>query len=230
MTFACYTAARLLAEIYLMRHGRTALDVARRSDGWLDMPLSEEGQLSILPAQQRLKTVPLKTIYTPDLKRTRETAHLVASGTLSKPEVEEADDSKTWNLGALAGTKKRYGRPAVKRLVANPDSAPPGGESYNDFHARFLPWFEKVSKGAGPILIICSGSNLRCLGKELFDNEDSLDLDEGGLACLNRKNGAWHAHVICGSKQARVDTGVAKDDAMDGGKAAIDDVFDRGMT
>ena len=34
----------LKTAIYLMRHGRTALDPMHRSDGWLDLPLSEKGQ------------------------------------------------------------------------------------------------------------------------------------------------------------------------------------------
>ena len=30
--------------IYVMRHGRTALDALKRSDGWLDFPLTDDGR------------------------------------------------------------------------------------------------------------------------------------------------------------------------------------------
>lgn len=225
---------KITGAIYLMRHGRTALDVAHRSDGWLDLPLSADGQLSVIPAQQRLKTVPLKTIYAPTLKRTKETAHLVASGTLSEPEIEHDDDARTWNLGVLAGTRKRYGRPAVQRLIDNPDRAPLGGESFNDFKGRFMPWFDKVADSAvdsnEPVLIVCSGSNLRLLGKELLDDADCLDLDEGGLAVLWHADDCWHGEIFCGAKPGKSNSGQVANDLQDGAKAAIDEAFERGMT
>lgn len=188
--------------IYLMRHGRTVLDATRRSDGWLDMPLSDDGRLSLIPAQQYLKTVPLACIYCPNLKRTVETAQIVRSGTLSNPDVEVANDARTWNLGILAGTRKRYGRPEVQKLMENPERAPMGGESFNDFRDRFLPWFDEATKDATraqPVLYVGSGSNLRLLGQSLLGDADAVDLDEGGLACLHYVNGAWHGEVILGA-------------------------------
>jgi broad specificity phosphatase PhoE len=188
--------------IYVMRHGRTSLDVQHRSDGWLDLPLSDEGQLELIESQQLLKTAPIGKIYAPDLKRTRETAELVKSGLMSDPPIVIDDTSKTWNLGVLAGTKKRYGRPEVKKLVdETPDRAPLGGESYNTFVNRFIPWFEKRGKEAmkgDPLLIICSGSNLRLLGKYLLGDEDAVDLTEGGLAALHYANGSWGGEVLLG--------------------------------
>ena len=133
--------------VYLMRHGRTALDMEQRSDGWLDLPLSDEGQRQLIDSQQLLKQVPLSTIYTPDLKRTKETADLVLSGTPGAKIVLD-DKLKTWNLGLLAGTKKRYSRPEVKQLMDNQKASPPGGESYGSFIARFLPEFVKLASKA----------------------------------------------------------------------------------
>jgi len=191
--------------VYLMRHGHTVLDVSKRSDSWLDMPLSDTGRLSVVPAQQYLKTVPLACIYTPDLKRTLETAQIVKSGTLSDPDIDVSDDARTWNLGILAGTRKRYGRPEVQKLIDNPDRAPMGGESFNDFRDRFLPWFDEATEDATraePVLIVGSGSNLRLIGQALLGDADALDLDEGGLACLHSVNGRWHGQVILGVDDA----------------------------
>lgn len=194
--------AKASGTIYVMRHGRTSLDVQHRSDGWLDLPLSDEGQLELIESQQQLKTTPVSKIYSPDLKRTRETAELVKSGLMSDPKIVIDDDAKTWNLGVLAGTKKRYGRPEVKKLITDPSRAPLGGESYNAFLNRFLPWFEKrgkeVAKSGDPILIICSGSNLRLLGEHLLGDQDAVDLNEGGLAALHYANGTWGGEVILG--------------------------------
>lgn len=193
------------ATVYLMRHGKTALDVAQnRSDGWLDFPLTDEGREGIIPAQQLLKGVPLVAIYTPDLKRTRETAEIVASGTLSNPKVKVEDDLRTWNLGALAGTKKKYGRPEVTRLKNNPDEPAPGGESYNSFRSRFLPVFQQtVKKLKGkPALFVLSGSNLRTLGGVLFGDDSAVDLNESGLACMYLMGGDWSCDVLLGHEDA----------------------------
>lgn len=198
-------AKKAEATVYLMRHGRTALDVAQnRSDGWLDFPLTDEGREGIIPAQQLLKNVPLTAIYTPDLKRTKETAEIVASGTLSHPKVVVDDDLRTWNLGALSGMKKKYGRPEVTRLKSNPDERAPGGESFNAFRGRFLPTFQDdVQKLKGkPALMVLSGSNLRLLGNILCGDDSTLDLDESGLACLYRIGGVWTYDVYIGHEDA----------------------------
>jgi broad specificity phosphatase PhoE len=193
------------SKIYLMRHGRTALDMEKRSDGWLDLPLSDEGQRQLIESQQLLKQVPLKKIYTSSLQRVQETAHIVASGTLSKPKVVTNDDIKTWNLGVLAGTRKKYSRPEVKSLMDNPTGSPAGGEPYGEFVKRAIPAFTKIAaeaqKTGSPVLIVCSGSLLRCLGKMFLYNEDAIDLDEGGLACMSPlPYGGYTGEVIHGGE------------------------------
>lgn len=189
--------------IYLMRHGRTPMDVLKRSDGWLDLPLSDQGRMGLIAAQQDLKLVPLSDIYAPPLRRTQETAHIVESGVLSRPNVRTAPKAMTWDLGVLAGTPKVESRPKVKRLIAHPTEKPMGGESYSSFKARFMGWFgtrAAACKASGKsILIICSGSNLRLLGKELFGDSKALSLDEGCLIALHCSGSQWHAETLVGN-------------------------------
>ncbi len=188
-----------MKEIYVARHGHTVLDADKRSDGFLDFPLSDVGLVSLIPAQQYLKMVPLTKIITADLKRTKQTAELIESGTISDPKLVVSSEARTWNLGVIAGTKKRYGRPEVQRLIDNPSEAPTGGESYDDFKGRFFPWFNKQVASCDCLLYVGSGSNLRLLGFELLGDMDALDLDEGGLACLYEMDGSWYCNVIMGA-------------------------------
>ena len=187
-----------MKSIFAMRHGHTVLDADKRSDGFLDFPLSDVGLVSLVPAQQYLKMVPLTKIITADLKRTKQTAELIESGTISDPKLIVSGEARTWNLGVIAGTKKRYGRPEVQRLIDNPSEAPTGGESYDDFKGRFFPWFKKQIANCDCLLYVGSGSNLRLLGFELLGDMDALDLDEGGLACLYEMDGTWYCNVIMG--------------------------------
>ena len=184
--------------IYAMRHGHTVLDVNKRSDGFLDFPLSDAGLESLIEAQQYLKMVPLTKIIGSDLKRVKQTAEVIESGVISDPKVVVASEARTWKFGVIAGTKKRYGRPEVQRLIDNPAEAPTGGESFNDFKARFMPWFEKQTTG-GLVLFVGSGSNFRLLGAQLFGDADALDLDEGGLACLYNTGDSWYCSVLMGA-------------------------------
>ena len=192
-----------MKEIYVARHGHTVLDADKRSDGFLDFPLSDVGLDSLVPAQQYLKMVPLTKIITADLKRTKQTAELIESGTISDPKLIVSGEARTWNLGVIAGTKKRYGRPEVQRLIDNPSEAPTGGESYDDFKGRFFPWFKKQIANCDCLLYVGSGSNLRLLGFELLGDMDALDLDEGGLACLYEMDGTWYCNVIMGADDQR---------------------------
>jgi len=191
-----------MCDIYLMRHGRTAMDVLKRSDGWLDLPLSDKGRMGLIPAQQHLKLEPINAIHAAPLRRTQETAHIMASGIVKCPTTFSCPEAMTWNLGVNAGLPKEEAKPKVKELLAHPDTSPIGGESYNEFKKRFMAWFKarvKECKAKGkPCLIVCSGSNLRLLGTVLCKNRDEFNLDEGGLVKLRQIDGKWHAQTLIG--------------------------------
>lgn len=188
--------------LYVMRHGKTILDNEDRSDGWLDYPLSDEGRLGLINAQQFLKNAPVKTIVTNSLRRVAETAHIVQSGILSKPKTETDENTRTWNLGELIGTKKEPTRPIVEYYVAHPGEAPKGGESLGKFQKRFLGAVKKllarVRKGDGPILMVCSGSNIRSLSNMLCGSPHEYNLSEAGLLMLVPFGADVHAKVLFG--------------------------------
>lgn len=172
---------------YVMRHGQTVLDDEKRSDGWLDYPLSDKGRIGLITAQQFLKTAPVERVYAPDLRRAHETAHIIASGILTRPKVQTANAAKTWNLGVLIGTKKKPNKPLVRYFMDHPTETPQGGESMQSFCGRWIPWLVETAKKSkdGATLIVTSGSNLRAMGTALFGDKDKFDLDEGGLMVLS---------------------------------------------
>lgn len=192
--------------IYVMRHGRTALDAMKRSDGWLDFPLTDEGRRGTMKAQQYLKDLPtpLKRIYAPTLKRTHETAHIIQSGMgLKPPEIVPSDIARTWNLGTeLIGSKKKPSKPIVKFFMRHPDKTPAGGESMNDFCKRFLDWFKERQDEDGPILLVLSGSNIREISKLLSGDRETYDLDESGLLRLTPIGNMLAGTVIFGGKHS----------------------------
>jgi broad specificity phosphatase PhoE len=194
------------SRIFVMRHGQTALDQAHRSDGWLDLPLSDDGRQSVVKTlSDHLKSVPITRIYAPDLKRNEETAHIIQSGLPDNPEVVVAPEAKTWDLGSLAGDPKKPNKPIVKNLLAHPEKSAPNGESYNDFTKRFDKWLnarEKEAKASGPLLLILSGSACRRISELTMDDRNVLDIDESGLFVLHPSGSDWTAEVINGHSDA----------------------------
>jgi broad specificity phosphatase PhoE len=198
------TAAELKPRnvLYVMRHGKTILDNEDRSDGWLDYPLSDDGRLGLIDAQQFLKNAPVKTIVTNSLRRVAETAHIVKSGILSKPKTEVDEATRTWNLGELIGTKKTPTRPIVEYYVAHPGETPKAGESLGKFQKRFLGAVKKllarVKTGGGPILLVCSGSNIRTLSVMLCGSPHTYNLNEAGLLMLVPHGSAIYGKILFG--------------------------------
>lgn len=193
--------------LYIMRHGRTVLDDEGRSDGWLDYPLSDDGRIGLMPAQQFLKAVPLKKVVTSSLRRCEETAHIIQSGVLSRPPMAIDEKTRTWNLGHLIGTKKKPNKPVVKFFMDNPDKKPTAGESMNQFRKRFLSSVKRclseARSGKGPILLVVSGSGIREISRMLAGDTDRFDLDESGLMMIVPFRDKLHGKVIFGHKSEK---------------------------
>lgn len=193
------------AMIYCMRHGQTALDDLHRSDGWLDLPLDDEGRKNVVIVfDENLKDVPIKRIYASPLRRVKETAEIIKSGLTNEPSIEVLPGLKTWNLGKLAGSRKKPNKKFVKHLMENPHVSAPGGESRQEFRDRFDEEFDKIKEAAptkGPFLVILSGSCCRHLSEQLFEDRNVLDIDESGLFVMYKKSdGKWTAKEIVGSR------------------------------
>lgn len=202
--FGAVTQPQLTSVLFVMRHGRTVLDDESRSDGWLDYPLSDKGRIGLITAQQFLKNAPIKTIYDNSLRRVHETAHIIGSGILTQPKIETLDETRTWNLGEMIGTKKKPNKPIVRYYMEHADAVPHGGESMDQFRERFLPVvFTKVKqleKGGGPALLVTSGSNIRELSYAVTGSRDTYDLDESGLMMLFMHGDSVRGKVIFGHK------------------------------
>lgn len=192
--------------VFVMRHGQTALDPMHRSDGWLDLPLSDLGRQSVVKTlSDHLSTVPIVKIHCADLKRTEETSEILKSGMSSDPSVKPSAEAKTWDLGELSGNPKKPNKPIVLDLLENPDKKAPDGESYQDFKDRFDKWFNKRLKEVkekGPILLVLSGSNCRRIGELLLNDRDATDVNEAGLFVLQPEGSKWSKEILCGKSES----------------------------
>jgi len=126
---------RVATSLLLLRHGETPLSVDRRFSGLGDDPeLTPKGLAQAEAAARRLSGDPyrLDAIVSSPLRRARQTAEAVAARTGLSVEVD--DELRETDFGAWEGhtfTEVQRRWPAeLSAWLADPDVAPPGGESF----------------------------------------------------------------------------------------------------
>lgn len=63
--------------LYIVRHGKTMMNTLDRVQGWCDSPLTKEGISVARYLGYGLNDVNFRTAYCSDLRRTRQTAHII---------------------------------------------------------------------------------------------------------------------------------------------------------
>ena len=131
----------------LLRHGQTAMSVQKRYAGSRsDVPLTEVGVQQAAAAAKRLATADLGVIVTSPLLRTVQTAQEVAAVTGAAVVTDDGfreTDFGDWEGLTFAEVRERWPAEATAWL-ADPQVAPPGGESFADVSARVTAALHRV--------------------------------------------------------------------------------------
>jgi broad specificity phosphatase PhoE len=143
----------------LLRHGQTPMSVQKRYAGRTDVPLTEVGVQQAAAAAKRLASAGLGAIVASPLLRTVQTAQTVAAVT-GVPVVTDdgfrETDFGAWEGLTFAEVRDRW--PAeVSAWLADPEVAPPGGESFTDVNARVSAALDRVlADRAGQTVLVVS--------------------------------------------------------------------------
>ena len=89
--------------IYLVRHGETDWNKARKLQGWKDIPLNRIGKEQALKLSDELKDIKFDAIFSSDLLRAKETAEIIAKR--RKLIVKTSELLRERRLGKLEGSK-----------------------------------------------------------------------------------------------------------------------------
>ncbi|MFC4006794.1 bifunctional RNase H/acid phosphatase [Nonomuraea purpurea] len=125
---------RVATSLLLLRHGETPLSVERRFSGLGDAELTPNGLAQASAAAERLSREPyhLDVIVTSPLNRARQTAETIAKRTGLDIEIDEGlreADFGAWEGHTFTEVQRRW--PAeLAAWLADPEAAPPGGESF----------------------------------------------------------------------------------------------------
>jgi broad specificity phosphatase PhoE len=143
----------------LLRHGQTPMSVQKRYAGRSDVPLTDVGVQQAAAAAKRLASAGLDVIVTSPLLRTVRTAQEVAAVTGAPVVTDEGfreTDFGDWEGLTFAEVRDRWPG-EVTAWLADPDVAPPGGESFTEVNARVTAALHRVLDArAGQTVLIVS--------------------------------------------------------------------------
>jgi 2,3-bisphosphoglycerate-dependent phosphoglycerate mutase len=166
--------------LVLVRHGQSLWNLQNRFTGWVDVPLTANGEEEARRAGELLRGMTFDVAYTSALTRAQETLRLLldTSG-IEVPVIRDAALNER-DYGDLAGLDKaataaRYGAEQVHIWRRSFDIAPPGGESLKDTADRTIPFFERAVlediRAGRDVLVVAHGNSNRSIVMRL----DGLD-------------------------------------------------------
>jgi alpha-ribazole phosphatase len=144
--------------IYLLRHGMVEESGQRRFIGQSDTPLAEKGRQQARELHGLLDAVEFEAIYCSDLRRSKETARIIAGNT--QVPIHVISEFREIFLGQWEGlsmefVRSRFPEQWRRRGENIADYPPPEGESFRELQNRVVPAFEAVAgqlRGHGLII------------------------------------------------------------------------------
>ena len=136
--------------IYVMRHGQTDWNVAKRLQGRSDTVLNENGRELARKTGEALLAVPFAAAFCCPLKRAKETAALVLGGR----EIPVFEDERLIEISfgvyeGLCSAKDHYEIPdrefSYFFTAPNKYRVPEGGESFEELHRRTADFLRDIT-------------------------------------------------------------------------------------
>jgi probable phosphoglycerate mutase len=181
-----------MTRIFLVRHGATTLTADDRFAGSIDVPLGPEGRVQVERLADRLAAAPLTAVYSSPLRRTADSAAIVAAPHGLTPILMDGlreIDHGHWEGLRRADVQARYPDEYAAWERDPFDVAPEGGETGLQVLARALPLMHDILRRHPneSVLVVSHKATNRLLIASLlgFDMRSYRDRIEQLPACLN---------------------------------------------
>lgn len=178
-----------MPNLVLIRHGQSQWNLENRFTGWIDIPLSPNGEEEARHAGEKLKGMKFDHAFTSALQRAQQTYSIAAQTAGFNNLVCEKDEALNERMyGDLQGLNKdecraKFGAEQVHIWRRSYDIPPPGGESLKNTAERVLPYYykriEPMLREGKNILIVAHGNSLRALIMKLenMSGEDIVKVE-----------------------------------------------------
>lgn len=182
----------MTTRLLLVRHGATTLSAEDRFAGSTDVALSDEGRHQAARLGARLADDAIAAVYCSPMRRTIETAALIAEAhtvaPVTRPGLREIDHGH-WEGLTRQEVEHRFGD-EYTRWEEDPFTvAPSGGECGVDVMARALPVIRTIieSHQGQNVLVVSHKATIRLVISSLlgFDARGYRDRLDQAPACLN---------------------------------------------
>ncbi|WP_445495122.1 2,3-diphosphoglycerate-dependent phosphoglycerate mutase GpmB [Photorhabdus sp. SF281] len=191
-----------MLQVYLVRHGESEWNAARRIQGQSDSPLTETGEHQARLVAQRVKSENITHIMASDLGRTRRTAEIIAEvcgcEVILEPRLRELHMGvlERRNIDSLTSEEERWRK---KVLDGTPGGRIPEGESMEELSVRMRAALETcrhLPDGSRPLLV-SHGIALGCLVSTILGlpahAERRLRLRNCSLSRVDYQHSPWLA-------------------------------------
>ncbi|NWA60363.1 2,3-diphosphoglycerate-dependent phosphoglycerate mutase GpmB [Pantoea sp. B9002] len=191
-----------MLQVYLVRHGETVWNAARRIQGQSDSPLTEKGELQAQQVGERVKSLGITHVIASDLGRTRRTAEIIADACGCNVTLDAR--LRELNMGCLeqrpldglTEEEENWRKTLVDGTTAG---RIPGGESMAEMAARMheaLNALLELPAGSRP-LIVSHGMALGVLVSTILGlpahAERRLRLRNCSISRVDHQQSAWLA-------------------------------------
>ncbi len=190
----------MLERIYLIRHGESDWNAARRWQGMAPTGLNTVGRRQAQALADFLRDRPIGAVYSSDLPRALETAHILAAALGVLPQVDAR--WREINIGVFEGmttaeVEQAYPAELAAWRADMPDYRVPNGETRRELQDRAAAAWEQAAAGAkgGEVAVVSHGGTIRLLLRRLFGPEaphEPHTLPNTSITTLTRAaGGVW---------------------------------------
>ena len=192
-----------MLQVYLVRHGETEWNVARRIQGQSDSPLTSLGRQQAMQVAQRVKSEGITHIITSDMGRTLETAQIIAQvcgcEIITEPRLRELNMGvlEQREIGSLSEQEEQWRQSLINGVEGG---RIPEGESMDELFTRMFAALNnclELPEGSRPFLV-SHGLALSTLLSRILgvpaNSPRRLRLRNCSLSRVDYQNSPWLAN------------------------------------
>jgi broad specificity phosphatase PhoE len=184
-------------KLYVVRHGQSEDNIARRHSGWAECSLTEQGRADAERAGTILRGIAFDKVFSSDTKRAKQTC------AIALPEMQDAVEYtpliRETNVGTLTGLEvaecqRRWGEEYNSRRKAR-NFCPYGGENLAMHMERVREFLTMTERGGWDTVAVFShGGSIHCMLDIVMgevQNKADYPCGNGSVSVFEYADGAW---------------------------------------